>query len=59
MRVCKVRDSLMVRWYEPGREDNEFDPKLGNFFLCICKICCGVTLHKRKGYVGVHVGACG
>ena len=23
----------MVRWYEPGREDHEFDPKFGNFFL--------------------------
>ena len=23
----------MVRGYEPGREDHEFEPRLGNFFL--------------------------
>ena len=27
--------SLMVRGYEPEREDHEFDPRLGNFFLSI------------------------
>ena len=26
---------LMVRWYEPGRENHEFDPRLGNFLLCV------------------------
>ena len=26
---------LMARGYEPGREDQEFDPKLGDFFLFI------------------------
>ena len=30
----------MVRKYEPGREDHEFDPKLGNFFLSTQKISC-------------------
>ena len=29
----RVPNSLMVREYEPGREDHEFDPRLGNFFL--------------------------
>ena len=28
-------NSLMVRGYQPGREDHEFDPRLGNFFLFI------------------------
>ena len=28
-----VPNSLMVRGYEPGREDHKFDPRLGNFFL--------------------------
>ena len=23
----------MVRGYEPGNEDHEFDPRLGNFFF--------------------------
>ena len=27
--------SLMVRWYEPGRENHEFDPRLGNLFLWV------------------------
>ena len=32
-----VPNSLMVRGYEPGREDIEFDPRLGNFFLSILR----------------------
>ena len=38
-RVCgtfffgQVPSSLMVREYEPGGEDNEFNPRSGNFFL--------------------------
>ena len=28
-----IPDSRMVRGYEPGREDREFNPKLGKFFL--------------------------
>ena len=28
----------MVGGYEPGREDHEFDPRLGNLFLCISKV---------------------
>ena len=30
-----VGASLMVRLYEPGREDHEFDPRLEDFFLCV------------------------
>ena len=29
-------NSLMVRGYEPGREDHEFNPRLGSFFLSVC-----------------------
>ena len=36
-KVPQVPDSLMDRWYEPGRENHEFDPRLGNFFLCVWK----------------------
>ena len=25
-----------VRRYDPGRENHEFDPTLGDFFLCVC-----------------------
>ena len=31
----QVPNNLMVRGYEPGREDHEFDPRLDNFFLSI------------------------
>ena len=31
-----VPNSLMVRWYEPGRDNHEFDPSLGNLFLVRC-----------------------
>ena len=30
-----VPKSLMVRGYEPGSEDHEFDPRIGDFFLSI------------------------
>ena len=33
IRLGQVPDSLMVRWYERGRESREFHPRLGNFFL--------------------------
>ena len=35
--ICDSPISLMVRGYEPGREDHEFDPRLGSFFLVRCK----------------------
>ena len=28
-----IHQTLMVRGYEPGREDHEFDPRPGTFFL--------------------------
>ena len=36
--VGRVPDSLMVRRYEPGRENHEFNPRLGNFFLWVWKV---------------------
>ena len=30
-----VPDSLTVRRYETGKENHEFDPRLGNFFPCV------------------------
>ena len=31
--TIRLSDSLMVRGYQPRKEDNEFDPGLGNFVL--------------------------
>ena len=39
-------NSLMVRGYEPGREDHEFDPRLENFFFNI-SILCGYEPHIK------------
>ena len=33
VHIGQVPNNLTVRGYEPGREDHEFDPRLGNFFL--------------------------
>ena len=37
VEIGQVPDSLIVRQYEPGRENHEFDPRLGNFILCVCR----------------------
>ena len=30
---------VLLRGYEPGREDHEFDRRLSNFFLYIANVC--------------------
>ena len=30
---------VLLRGHQPGREDHEFDPRLGNFFLSVANVC--------------------